>query len=69
MYMLQRIVTSIALLALPVLVWAQRGGGGNFNANSRFEQLGANLPTPNTYRTAAGTPGKDYFQNTASYDI
>ncbi|MFN3784524.1 MAG: M1 family metallopeptidase [Spirosomataceae bacterium] len=67
--MFQRIVTSIVLLVLPTLVWAQRGGGGNFNANSRFEQLGANLPTPNSYRTAAGTPGKDYFQNTASYDI
>ncbi|RYC68407.1 MULTISPECIES: M1 family metallopeptidase [Spirosoma] len=39
------------------------------NANSRFEQLGPMLPTPNTFRTAAGAPGKDYFQNRADYDI
>ncbi|HLL95204.1 MAG TPA: hypothetical protein VK404_09535, partial [Spirosoma sp.] len=39
------------------------------NANSRFEQLGALLPTPNTFRTASGAPGKDYFQNRADYDI
>ncbi|MDB5241332.1 MAG: aminopeptidase, partial [Spirosoma sp.] len=39
------------------------------NANSRFEQLGPMLPTPNTFRTASGAPGKDYFQNRADYDI
>ena len=38
-------------------------------ANTRFEQLGPVLPTPNTYRTASGAPGKDYFQNRADYDI
>ncbi|GAB3962621.1 M1 family metallopeptidase [Spirosoma harenae] len=27
------------------------------------------LPTPNTFRTASGAPGKDYFQNRADYDI
>jgi len=39
------------------------------NANTRFEQLGPMLPTPNTFRTASGAPGKDYFQNRADYDI
>ncbi len=39
------------------------------NANTRFEQLGPALPTPNTFRTAAGSPGKDYAQNRADYDI
>ncbi|CAN5169391.1 M1 family metallopeptidase [soil metagenome] len=38
-------------------------------ANTRFEQLGPTLPTPNTFRTASGAPGKDYFQNRADYDI
>ncbi|MEZ0611179.1 M1 family metallopeptidase [Fibrella sp. WM1] len=38
-------------------------------ANTKFEQLGPMLPTPNTFRTAAGAPGKDYFQNRADYDI
>ncbi|TAE22025.1 MAG: M1 family peptidase [Cytophagales bacterium] len=40
-----------------------------FSANTRFEQLGPQLPTPNTFRTSSGAPGKDYFQNRADYDI
>lgn len=40
-----------------------------YNANSRFEQMGTVLPTPNTYRTASGAPGKDYWQNRVDYDI
>ena len=51
------------LLALPT--FAQT----NFNANGRFEQLESTLPTPNTYRTASGSPGKDYWQQRADYDI
>mgnify|MGYP000350130482 CR=1 FL=1 len=39
-----------------------------FNANKRFEQM-ENLPTPNTYRTASGSPGKEYWQQRADYDI
>ena len=41
----------------------------NYHANSRFEQLGAQLPTPNTTRTASGAPGKDFWQQRADYDI
>ncbi len=39
-----------------------------YNANTRFEQL-TNLPTPNTYRTASGSPGREYWQQRADYDI
>ncbi|MBC7571925.1 MAG: M1 family metallopeptidase [Spirosoma sp.] len=39
------------------------------HANTRFEQLGTMMPTPNTYRSASGAPGKDYYQNRANYDI
>ena len=42
---------------------------GSYNANTRFEQMGTQLPTPNSYRTAAGAPGKDYWQQRADYDI
>lgn len=35
----------------------------------KFEQLGTMLPTPNTYRTASGAPGKDYWQQRADYKI
>jgi hypothetical protein len=35
----------------------------------KFEQLETILPTPNTYRTASGAPGKDYWQQRADYEI
>ncbi len=35
----------------------------------KFEQMGTMLPTPNTYRTASGAPGRDYWQQKADYDI
>jgi hypothetical protein len=33
----------------------------------KFEQLGPLLPTPNSYRTAAGAPGNQYWQQKADY--
>jgi virulence-associated protein VagC len=58
----------LAIFAIsPILLNAQ--DAKPFNGNTRFEQLGSELPTPNTYRTASGAPGKDYFQNRADYDI
>ncbi|WP_205504644.1 M1 family metallopeptidase [Rufibacter psychrotolerans] len=36
---------------------------------SKFRQLGQELPTPNTYRTASGAPGHDYWQQRADYNI
>lgn len=35
----------------------------------KFEQLGTQLPTPNTYRTASGAPGHQYWQQKVDYDI
>ncbi len=39
------------------------------NSTRVFEQLDSQLPTPNTYRTGSGAPGKDYFQQQADYKI
>ncbi len=36
---------------------------------SKFRQLGQELPTPNTYRTASGAPGHQYWQQRADYNI
>jgi len=36
---------------------------------NKFEQLETQLPTPNTYRNAAGAPGHQYWQQRADYDI
>lgn len=40
------------------------GSGAN-----AFNQLGQTLPTPNTYRTASGAPGVEYWQQQADYVI
>ncbi len=39
------------------------------NHGNKFEQLGTILPDPNTYRTASGAPGHEYWQQRADYDI
>ncbi len=38
-------------------------------AQSKFAQLDMELPTPNEYRTAAGAPGHNYYQQKADYNI
>ena len=45
------------------------GQGSYGEWNQKFEQLGTMLPTPNTYRTASGAPGIDYWQQRADYKI
>ncbi len=35
----------------------------------KFEQLDTKLRSPNSYRTASGAPGHEYWQNTADYVI
>lgn len=41
----------------------------NNTAWQKFNQLENELPTPNTYRTASGAPGHQYWQQKADYDI
>lgn len=36
---------------------------------SKFEQLGSVLPSPNIYRAGDGSPGPDYWQQNANYEI
>ncbi|AHJ96158.1 M1 family metallopeptidase [Hymenobacter swuensis] len=52
-----------ALLALPTA--AQNTNSGT----DKFAQLETMLPTPNSYRTASGAPGTDYWQQRADYNI
>ncbi|WP_139924566.1 M1 family metallopeptidase [Hymenobacter sp. DG01] len=52
-----------ALLALPAA--AQNTNSGT----DKFAQLETLLPTPNTYRTASGAPGNEYWQQRADYNI
>ncbi|TAE29989.1 MAG: M1 family peptidase [Candidatus Kapaibacterium sp.] len=39
------------------------------NPNRKFEPIDMLLPSPNSYRTASGAPGKDYWQQKADYVI
>lgn len=39
------------------------------NHGNKFEQLGPMLRSPNSYRTASGAPGPDYWQQKADYSI
>ncbi|RPD47133.1 M1 family peptidase [Hymenobacter sediminis] len=52
-----------ALLAVPAA--AQNTNSGT----DKFAQLETLLPTPNTYRTASGAPGNQYWQQRADYNI
>jgi hypothetical protein len=54
------------------LAAATAAGGAAAQQNtdrSPFRQLGTELPTPNTYRTASGAPGHEYWQQRADYVI
>ncbi|ALW84122.1 aminopeptidase [Hymenobacter sedentarius] len=62
----RRLVALLGLGLLPsAATWAQTTNSGT----DKFAQLETVLPTPNTYRTASGAPGKDYWQQRADYDI
>lgn len=39
------------------------------SAQTKFAQLDQELPTPNEYRTAAGAPGHNYYQQKADYKM
>ncbi len=45
-------------IALQAQQWAQK-----------FEQFGAQWPTPNSYRTGSGAPGTNYWQQQVDYNI
>jgi len=42
--------------------------GGHYN-QSKFKQLYEEFATPNTYRSASGAPGPDYYQQQADYQM
>ena len=58
-------------VALPFLILLGLGAayGGGDGREDKFRQLEEILPTPNTYRTASGAPGHEYWQQRADYVI
>jgi len=63
--MMKRIMTLILGLAVALAGYAQ----DDQPWKQKFEQLGTMLPTPNSYRTGSGAPGKNYWQQKADYVI
>jgi hypothetical protein len=63
-YIKSLILMFIFISGFAILTNAQ----GNTN-RSKFRQLKQELKTPNTYRTASGAPGHEYWQQRADYDI
>jgi hypothetical protein len=63
--MRKRVFFLSSLMMAILGVWGQTSA----QWGQKFEQLGTSLPTPNTYRTASGAPGKDYWQQRADYKI
>ena len=65
-----KLITGLLVATCSQIATAQQAPTTNpYNGNKRFEQLETILPTPNTYRTASGSPGKEYWQQRADYDI
>ncbi|HET8817280.1 MAG TPA: aminopeptidase, partial [Pseudidiomarina sp.] len=62
------VLISISLLPLTVVAEsAIQQTKGSYQ--DKFRQLDETLPTPNVYRSAAGEPGENYWQQRADYDI
>jgi len=61
---------AILLIAVFSGSWAQEKKIPKGHENtSKFRQMYDLLPTPNRYRAADGSPGPDYYQNTADYNM
>ncbi len=56
-----------AALCLAYSAFAQQADQPKPPRSGKFEQLDQMLPTPNTYRTASGAPGHQYWQQKADY--
>jgi hypothetical protein len=61
----KRILFSFAFLFFCGFIFSQQRS----NHGVKFEQLDQLLRSPNSYRTADGAPGPDYFQQKADYKI
>ncbi|WP_310394574.1 M1 family metallopeptidase [Hymenobacter sp.] len=59
----------VALLPLALLAAPAAHAQTTNSGTDKFAQLETLLPTPNSYRTASGAPGRDYWQQRADYDI
>ena len=72
---MNKITLVIAALLISTFSYAQQEDPakekkqeGHYNI-SKFQQLKQELATPNSYRTASGAPGHEYYQQKADYKM
>ncbi len=65
---MKRLVLGTLLLGLAV-TWSAYAEKRDAHLIDKFRQLGTELRDPNVYRTAGGSPGPQYWQQRADYDI
>ncbi|MGB7393439.1 MAG: M1 family metallopeptidase [Pricia sp.] len=65
-YFLSLVIPFAAVVAAQDEPPQQEREGGHYN-QSKFKQLYEEFATPNTYRSASGAPGPDYYQQQADY--
>lgn len=59
----------IAVCVISSVGFGQAVNNRKYGQEDKFRQLDEILPTPNSYRTAAGEPGPDYWQQAVDYTI
>lgn len=59
----------LAAIVMSSYSFAQNRKQKDTEWEQKFEQLGTMLPTPNSYRTASGAPGHEYWQQKADYTM
>lgn len=59
-------IGTFLFVASPLIAQQEEVSRTNTNV---FRQLGTELPTANTYRTASGAPGHNYWQQQVDYDM
>ncbi|MHC4975312.1 MAG: M1 family metallopeptidase [Planctomycetota bacterium] len=64
-----RLTSCVTLCAGSLLMPTQPALAQRSIEDDKFRQLEEILPTPNTYRTASGAPGHEYWQQRADYVI
>ncbi len=57
------------VLSLASVSWGQPFPNRKYGQEDKFRQLEEILPTPNSYRSGAGEPGPDYWQQQIDYTI
>ncbi|MCK5207599.1 MAG: M1 family peptidase, partial [Cyclobacteriaceae bacterium] len=59
----------INVIFVAIFLISLEGYGQESVKGRKFEQMETMLPTPNSYRTASGAPGHEYWQQKADYVI